>query len=100
MAARWPSGDDTCTYARHHLGVRPLLCRHHGGELEIPVYRTDRFRYRDYIVFNCGCVALGEARGLKLSHYPRFFSLDFVYKTYTVEVRSLPPLVNPFVGLS
>jgi len=32
------------------------------------------------------------------SHYRRFFSLDFEYKTYTVEVPS-PPLVNPFVGL-
>jgi hypothetical protein len=35
---------------------------------------------------------------LKLSHYPPFFSLDFEYKTYTVEV--LPPLANPSVGLS
>jgi hypothetical protein len=34
---------------------------------------------------------------LKLSHYPRFFSLDFAYKTYTVEVPS-PLLVKTPCG--
>ena len=38
MAARWPSGSDSGAHAWHCLGVRPLLCRHHGSELEIPLY--------------------------------------------------------------
>ena len=28
--ARWPSGSDFGAPARHCVGVRPLLCRHHG----------------------------------------------------------------------
>jgi hypothetical protein len=39
-----------------------LLCRHHGRELEIPLYHTHRFLNRDYIVFDCGGMALSQAR--------------------------------------
>jgi hypothetical protein len=60
MAARWPSGCDFGAHARHCVGVRPLLCRHHGCELEIPLYHTHRFLNRDYIMFDCGGVALSE----------------------------------------
>ena len=61
MAARWPSGSDFGAHARHYLGVRPLLCRHHGCELEIPLYRTHRFLNRDYIMFDRGGMAFSEA---------------------------------------
>src|SRR5256885_4840063 len=49
-----PSGSDFGAHARHCVGVRPLLCRHHGCELEIPLYHTHRFLNRDYIMFDCG----------------------------------------------
>jgi hypothetical protein len=39
-----------------------LLCRHHGCELEIPLYHTHRFLNRDYIMFDCG--------GMCWSKYP------------------------------
>src|ERR1700736_1539371 len=61
MAARWPSGSDLGAHARHCLGVRPLLCRHHGCELEIPLYHTHSFLNRDYIMFDCGGMAFSEA---------------------------------------
>jgi len=35
-------------------GSRSLLCRHHGCELEIPLYPPHRFFNRDYSVFDCG----------------------------------------------
>src|ERR1039458_6705309 len=61
VAARWPSGSDFGAHARHCVGVRPLLCRHHGCELEIPLYHTHRFLNRDYIMFDCGGMAFSEA---------------------------------------
>src|SRR4029077_5878409 len=61
MAARWPSGSNFGAHARHCVGVRPLLCRHHGCELEIPLYPTHRFLNRDYIMFDCGGMAFSEA---------------------------------------
>jgi hypothetical protein len=38
-----------------------LLCRHHGGELEIPLYPAHRFLNRDYNLFDCGGMASSEA---------------------------------------
>src|SRR3984893_1984061 len=61
MAARWASGSDLCAPAADCVGVRPLLCRHHGCELEIPLYPTRRFLNRDYIMFDCGGMAFREA---------------------------------------
>src|SRR5258708_13107609 len=61
MAARWPSASDFGAHTRHCVGVRPLLRRHHGCELEIPLYHPHRFLNRDYIVFDCGGVAFSEA---------------------------------------
>jgi len=43
------------------VGVRPLLCRHHGFELEILVYYSHRFLNRDYIMFDYSGMAIGEA---------------------------------------
>ena len=61
MAARWPSASDFGAHARRCVGVRPLLCRHHGCELEVPLYHTHRFLTRDYIMFDCGGLAFSEA---------------------------------------
>jgi hypothetical protein len=38
-----------------------LLCRHHGCELEIPLYPPYRFFNRHYSVFDCGGMAFSEA---------------------------------------
>ena len=62
---RWPSGRDFGGHARHCVGYRSLLCRHHGCELEIPLYPPYRFFNRDYSVFDCGGMAFSEAN-LKL----------------------------------
>jgi hypothetical protein len=43
------------------VGVRPLLCRHLGFELEILFYDSDCFLNRDYIMFDCGGMAFNEA---------------------------------------
>jgi hypothetical protein len=43
------------------VGVRPLLCWHHGFELEILFYYSHRFLNRDYIMFDCGGMAFSEA---------------------------------------
>ena len=43
------------------LDVRPLLCRHHGFELEILFYYSHRFLTRDYVVSRCGGMAFSEA---------------------------------------
>src|ERR1700733_5453947 len=64
MADGWPSGTDPGTHAWHGVGVRPLLCRHHGGELEIPLYPAHRFLNADYVVFDCGGMAFSEAESL------------------------------------
>src|ERR1700674_3811719 len=62
MAARWPSGSGIGAHARHCVGVRPLLCSHHGCELEVPGYHTHRFLNRDYIMFDCGGTAFSVGR--------------------------------------
>ena len=61
MAARWPSESDFGADARYCVGVRSLLCRHHGRELEIPLYCTHRFLNRDNIMFDYGGMAFREA---------------------------------------
>jgi hypothetical protein len=38
-----------------------LLCRHHGCELEIPLYPPYRFLSGDYGVFDCGSMAFSAA---------------------------------------
>ena len=58
---RWPSGRDFGGHARHGVGSRSLFCRHHDGELEIPLYPPYRFFNRDYSVFDCGGMAFSEA---------------------------------------
>ena len=61
MAARWPSGSDFGAHARRDVGVRPLLRRHNGCELEISLYHTHRFLNRDYIMFDYSGMAFSEA---------------------------------------
>jgi hypothetical protein len=43
------------------VGVRTLLCRYHGCELEISLYHTHRVLGPDYIMFDCGGMAFSEA---------------------------------------
>jgi hypothetical protein len=43
------------------VGVRPLLCRHHGFELEILFYYSHRFLNRDYTLPDCCGMAFREA---------------------------------------
>jgi hypothetical protein len=43
------------------VGLHPLLCRHHGFELEILFYYSHRFLNRNYIMFDCGGMAFREA---------------------------------------
>jgi hypothetical protein len=42
------------------VGVRLLLCRYHGCELEIPVCPTYCFLNPDYTVFDFGCMAFAQ----------------------------------------
>jgi hypothetical protein len=56
-----PSARVLGTHARHGVGVRPLLCRHHGFELEILFYYSHRFLNRDYRLSDCGGMAFSEA---------------------------------------
>ena len=58
VAARRPSARVVGALARYWVGVRPLLFRHHGFELEILFYCSHRFLNRDYIMFDCGGMAL------------------------------------------
>jgi hypothetical protein len=57
----WQLGSDRGAHARHCVGVCPVLCRHHGCELEIPLYPAHRFLNRDYILFDRGGMAFSEA---------------------------------------
>ena len=66
MAAGRSSGSDFGAHARHFVGVRTLLCRHHGCELEIPLHPAHRFLNRDYIVFDCGGMAFSVSRPPRL----------------------------------
>ena len=43
------AGRDAGAHARHCVGVRPLLCRHHGCELDVPLYHTRRVLNRRFI---------------------------------------------------
>jgi len=61
VAARWPSGSNFGAHARHCVGVRLLLCHHHGCELDLSFCHTDRFLNRDHIMFDCGSMAFNEA---------------------------------------
>jgi hypothetical protein len=61
MAAEWPSGCYFGAHAWDGVGVRPLLCGHHGCQLEIPLYPTHRFLNFDYSVFDCSGMAFREA---------------------------------------
>jgi hypothetical protein len=61
LAARWPFSRDFGGPARHCVGFRSLLCRHHGSKLVIPLYPPNRFFNRDYSVFDCGGMAFGKA---------------------------------------
>ena len=54
MAVEWPAGREFSGDARNGVGFRSLLCRDHGGELEIPVCPADRFFDCDYGVFDDG----------------------------------------------
>src|SRR4051794_2934263 len=81
MAAGWPSGSNLGAHARHCVGIRPLLCRHHGSELEIPLCHTHHFLSPDYCVLDCRRMALSEAgfhasiaivevKGFEATHLP------------------------------
>jgi hypothetical protein len=54
------SGADFGAHARHWLGARFVLCRDHGFEREIFLWRPDCFFNPDYDVFDCCRVALRE----------------------------------------
>ena len=80
VAARPPAARIFGAHARHGVGVRPLLCRHHGFELEILFCYSHRFLNRNYIMFDCGGMACNEnrfpslhcdskVRAFKLHHY-------------------------------
>lgn len=99
MAARSPSGSDFGAHARHCVGVRPLLCHHHGCKLEIPLYPTHRFLNRDYTMFDCRGMAFSEAgfhascdskvRGFRL-HHDRVVQIHLFYfhSSGAAELRS------------
>ena len=61
MAASTSSGGNFGADAGYCVGVRGVLCRHHGGELEIPLYATRRFLDADYILLECGGMAFSKA---------------------------------------
>ena len=48
-------------HARHCVGLRPLLCRHHSSELEILFYYSHHFLARGHIMFDRGGMAFSEA---------------------------------------
>src|ERR1700746_1556558 len=52
MATEPTSGRDVGTRAKHCVGPRSMLCRHHGCDLEIRLHHTYRFFNRDYGVFD------------------------------------------------
>jgi hypothetical protein len=62
VAVRWPSGRDVGGHARHGVGFRALLCRHHGFELEIPLHYPYRLFNRSYSVFDRGSMVFSEAK--------------------------------------
>ena len=64
MADGWPSGTDPGAHAWHCVGVRPLLCRHHGCELEVPLCSAHGFLNADYVVFDRGGMVFSEAESL------------------------------------
>src|ERR1700720_4326967 len=60
VAAGWTSDRDSGTRAQHCVGASQLLCSRHGFELEIRLHYPHRFLSPDYIMFDCGGVALSE----------------------------------------
>ena len=48
------------------MGVRPLLCRHHGFELEILFYYSHGFLNRDYTLPDCYGMRFSEANAKPL----------------------------------
>src|SRR5579863_1794808 len=61
VAAGPPSATVFGAHARHGVGLRPMLCRHHGFELQILFYYSHRFLNRDYLMFDCGSMACTQA---------------------------------------
>src|SRR5215475_6371427 len=50
LAAGQPPGGDSGNNARHGMGIRSLLCRHHRGSVAIPLSAAYRFHASDYVV--------------------------------------------------
>jgi hypothetical protein len=61
VAARRPCARVFGAHARNCVGVRPLLSRHHGFELQIFFYHSHRFLTRDYGLSDCCGMAFREA---------------------------------------
>ena len=61
VAAGRPSGSKLGAHARHFVGIRPLLCRHHRRQLEVPLHLTHRILNRDHTLFGCGSMAFSKA---------------------------------------
>ena len=61
MATRRPSTGGFGAHSRNQVGIRRLLRRDHGSELEISLYPADRFFNGDYGMFDCSGMAFTEA---------------------------------------
>ena len=109
MAARWPSGSDSGADARYCVVIRPLLCRHHVCELEIPLYPTHRFLAHDYTMFDSSGMAFSEAgfhahcnskvRGFKRHHYQTRAGCYPSFLTDPVALALSRPRIFPTAGL-
>ena len=62
VAARRPSGEELNGDAGYCVGSCSLFCRHHGSELEIPLYYLYRAFHGGYGLFHCWGVALRKPR--------------------------------------
>jgi hypothetical protein len=60
VVARRSSGRNVGDHAQYCVGVRSVLGRHHGCELEISLCPPYRLFIRDYGVFDCGGMAFSE----------------------------------------
>jgi hypothetical protein len=72
MATRWPPGSKLGAHARHSLGLRLLLCGHHGRELEVSLHLTHRLLNRDHTLFGHGGMAFNKAvndRSIAIARY-------------------------------
>jgi hypothetical protein len=61
LAVRWPAGSHAGAHARHRVGIRPVLRRHYGCELEVPLCHTHRVLNRDYRLLERGSMDFSEA---------------------------------------